>query len=116
MKIIEHKKHNMTIAEVVADGVIIATADDGSQLLADLYYQGYDIVAIRAEQLHPDFFELKTGMAGEIMQKCSNWRIRLVIIGDFSNVTSKSLHDLIYESNKGKLVNFLATIDNVLKT
>src|SRR5215217_59987 len=98
MRIVEHKKHNTTIAEVMAEGVIIETPDDGNQLLADLYYQGYDIIAIRAEHLHGDFFDLKTGMAGEVMQKCSNQRIRLAIIGDFSNVTSKSLRDLIYES------------------
>ncbi len=115
MKILEHQKHGVKIAEVIADGIIISTADEGSQLLADLYYQGFDIIVIKAEQFHPDFFELRTGLAGEIMQKCSNWRVRLVIIGDFSRVSSKSLRDLIYESNKGKLVNFVGTIKEALE-
>jgi hypothetical protein len=33
----------------------------------------------------------------------------LAIVGDFSKYASKSLKDFIYESNKGKQINFVAS-------
>lgn len=107
MQIITHNKKDKQIAELVSDSMLIQTPEDGSQLIADLYYQGFDLIIIYAYQLSPSFFNLKTGLAGEVLQKCSNWRIRLAVIGDFTQVTSNSMRDFIFESNKGRLVNFL---------
>lgn len=95
------------IAEVVTNGVIINCVEDGIDLIGNVYFQGFEKVILYKENVSPDFFDLRTGMAGEILQKFSNYRVRLVIVGDFSAYTSKSLRDFIHESNKGKLVNFL---------
>lgn len=111
MQITTHTKNNLQVAELSSDKVLIQTAEDGAQVLAELYYQGFDLIMIRAEQLAPSFFDLKSGLAGEVLQKCSNWRIRLTIIGDFSSHDSNSLHNFIFESNKGKLVNFVGSPD-----
>jgi hypothetical protein len=114
MQVTTHTKSNLQIAELVSDDILIQTSDDGTQLLADLYYQGFDLVVMRSEQLDPSFFDLKSGLAGEVLQKCSNWRIRLAIIGNFGNINSKSLRDFIFESNKGKLVNFVGSLGEAL--
>ncbi len=53
-------------------------------------------------------------MAGEILQKFSNYRVRLVVVGDFSKFTSQSLKDFIYESNKERHVNFAGSLDEAL--
>ena len=45
-------------------------------------------------------------MAGEILQKFSNYRVRLAIIGSFEQCIAKSIRDFIYESNNGKQINF----------
>jgi hypothetical protein len=70
-----------------------------------------DTIVIAKENLTEQFFELKTGIAGEILQKFSDYRKRLVIPGDYSNIESKSLRDLIYESNKNGKVVFCKDID-----
>ncbi|OOQ59519.1 DUF4180 domain-containing protein [Mucilaginibacter pedocola] len=114
MQIITHNKSNLQITELVSDDILIANAEEGAQLLADLYYQGFDMVIIKAVQLNPSFFELKSGLAGELLQKCSNWRMRLAIVGDFDEPASQSLRDFIYESNKGKTVNFVSSVDAAL--
>jgi hypothetical protein len=114
MKIITHSANNLQIAELISDDILIATAEEGGQLLADLYYQGFDQIILRAAQLAPDFFDLKSGLAGEVLQKCSNFRLRLAIVGNFKEVESKSLRDFIYESNKGKLVKFAAAVSEVV--
>jgi hypothetical protein len=114
MQITTHTKNELQIAELVSDGILIETPEDGSQLIADLYYQGFDLIIIQAAQLSPSFFDLKTGLAGEVLQKVSNWRIRLAIVGDFSGISSNSIRDFIFESNKGRLVNFLDSTTAVL--
>jgi hypothetical protein len=53
-------------------------------------------------------------MAGEILQKFSNYRMRLAIVGDFSEYKSKSLRDFIRESNRTGTINFVGTIDEAL--
>lgn len=48
MQITTHNKNNIQIAELVSDDILISTAEDGTQLLADLYYQGFYLVIIRS--------------------------------------------------------------------
>ena len=106
---------NTGIIEVIADGIVINNLEDGTDLIGNVYYQGYEKIIISMDNLTPDFFDLKTKLAGEILQKFSNYRVRLVILGDFSKVESKSLQDFIRESNNGKLVNFLGSKEEAVR-
>lgn len=106
MKIIPH---NTNIAEIISEVPVINKIEDGLDLLGNLYYQGFDKIILHEENITPDFFDLSTGIAGEILQKFSTYRVRLAIVGDFTKYTSKSLWDFIYESNKGKHICFVAT-------
>ncbi|MBP2028241.1 hypothetical protein J2Z35_002042 [Acetoanaerobium pronyense] len=58
--------------------------------------------------LSEEFFDLKTSLAGDVLQKFINYRMKIAIIGDFSVYTSNSLRDFIYESNKGRDLFFLS--------
>ncbi len=116
MKIETHNIQDTKIAEVISDITIINNIEDGLDLLGNLYYQGFDKIVIHKKNISPDFFDLRNGIAGEILQKFSTYRIRLAIIGDFSKYTSKSLNDFIYESNKGRHVNFLTSKTKAIKT
>ena len=71
---------------------------DALDLMADCDYQGARKIIVHKENIVQDFFDLKTGLAGEILQKFSTYRISFAIIGDFSNIGSKSLSNFIYES------------------
>lgn len=110
MNIETHKQGETKIAEVISDDILISNAEEGLQLLVDLYYQDFDKIIIHEKNVIPEFFDLKTRLAGEILQKFSNYRVQLVIIGEFSKYPGNSIKDFIFESNKGKLVNFLPTI------
>lgn len=101
---------NTDIAEVTtAVGKLISTGEDGTDLVGNLVYSGHHKAIIYQKDIAPDFFELRTGLAGEVLQKFSNYRVRVAIVGTFDGYNSKSLNDFIYESNKGKQVNFVAT-------
>lgn len=114
MQIIPHTIQDVPIAEITADELLITSAEDGLELLGNLYYQGFDRVILYTQNITPDFFDLKNGMAGEILQKFSNYRVRLAIVGDFSEYPGQSLKDFLYESNKGRHVNFLPTLAEAL--
>lgn len=107
MRIEPHTINDVTIAELISDSIIINNIEDGTDLLGNVYYQGFDSVVISEENISEEFFDLKSGMAGEILQKFSTYRVRLAIVGNFSKYTSKSLNDFIYESNKGRHINFV---------
>lgn len=115
MKIEAHHINNTKIAEVTSDETIISTSDDGLDLLGNLYYQDFDRIVIHEKNITPDFFDLKTGIAGEILQKFSTYRVRLAIVGDFSKYTSKSLNDFMYESNKGRQIIFVNSTTEALR-
>ncbi|OZB98444.1 DUF4180 domain-containing protein [Paenibacillus sp. XY044] len=53
------------------------------------------------------FFDLKSGFAGEILQKYRTYQFKIAIVGDFEAYSSKSLRDFIYECNQGQDVFFM---------
>ncbi|RZL20033.1 MAG: DUF4180 domain-containing protein [Pedobacter sp.] len=112
MKIEIHEQEGKKIAEVTAQNILISNAEEALQILADLYYQECDSIILHEENISPEFFDLKTGLAGEILQKFSNYRMRLAIIGDFDKYPGQSIRDFIFESNKGRHINFLKNIED----
>ena len=114
MRFDTHHTGNTKIAEIHSDGLIIGNIEEALNVLGDAYYQGYDGIILYERNITPDFFDLKTRIAGEILQKFSNYRMRLVIVGDFSKYKSQSLTNFISESNKGKQVNFVASLSEAL--
>jgi len=74
-----------------------------------------DTIVLRKEDLSEDFFRLRTGLAGEMLQKVSNYRKRLVVLGDFRELASGALRDFIYESNATGQVVFAEDLDAALK-
>jgi Domain of unknown function (DUF4180) len=114
MEIKTHQINKVNIAEVISDEIILANLRDGLDLLGNLYFDGYDKIIVYETNISPDFFDLKTGLAGEILQKFSNYRVQLAIVGDFSKYQNQSIKDFIFESNKLSQINFLSTIDEAL--
>jgi hypothetical protein len=114
MEIKKHKINTVNIAEVISEDIIIASFRDGLDLLGDLYFQGFDKIILQEKNITSDFFDLKTGIAGEVLQKFSNYRVSLAIVGDFDKYQSKSIKDFIFESNKLGQINFVATVSEAL--
>ena len=115
MKIEIHNINGIKIAEILSEEILIKTTQDGLDILGDLYYQGFEKIIIHEKNITPDFFDLKTKLAGDILQKFTQYRMPLIIVGDFSKFESKSLKDFIFESNKGKQVNFVASQSEAIK-
>lgn len=98
---------------VIADNNLVV--NDAQQFLEMLMNLPSDRLILHERNIHSDFFELRTGLAGEILQKVVNYACRLGIVGDFSKYQSVALRDFIYESNKGNVVVFAASVDEAVQ-
>ena len=108
-RFISHTIGKAMVAEVSANDMLLTVPEDANNLLGNAYYQGFDGMIISADKISPRFFDLKTRLAGETLQKFSTFQMRLAIVGDFSTFTSESLKSFIYESNRGNLIHFSPT-------
>lgn len=109
-----HLIDGIRIAEVPHDSEMICSTQDMLDLMADAGYNGCEGFIIHQKTLHSDFFDLKTRLAGDILQKFSNYRMRLAIVGDFNAYTSKSLRDFIRESNRTGIITFVGSKEEAL--
>lgn len=104
-----------TCIAVVGNVPLLCTAGDILDLAISARYEtGADRLVLEKSAFCDDFFVLRTGLAGEALQKLINYHFKLAIIGDFSQVASKALRDFIRESNRGKNVCFVASYDDAI--
>ena len=61
------------------------------------------------QQLAADFFDLRTGLAGEVLQKFTNYRARLAIVIADDTAYGSRFSELIYEHRTHRSVRFFAT-------
>jgi len=102
------------IEQIINTEFVLTDLSEVVDLIGNSGYQGTNKIILLEKQLHSDFFNLKTRMAGEILQKFSTYDCRLAIVGDFERYTSNSLRDFIYESNKIGRISFVNTLEQAV--
>ncbi|MFG0215897.1 DUF4180 domain-containing protein [Brevibacillus porteri] len=116
MNITKVEAGGKNIAIVSGSEVLIEDVQSALDLIATVHYQAdSDRIILNKSLLNESFFDLKTRLAGEILQKFINYRVKIAIVGDFSVYTSKSLKDFIYESNNGNDIFFLPTEEQAIE-
>ncbi len=99
------------IAILKSKDALIKDVQDTLDLLANVGVHDCHKIILRENNLAPAFFDLRSGLAGEVLQKFSTYNIQLAIIGDFSKYTSKSLQDFILESNQYGHIIFVNSLE-----
>lgn len=115
MKTDVHILNDITITEIISEELLIKETQDAVDLMAECVFNGSDKIILHEKNIIADFFDLKTRIAGDILQKFSNYKVRLAVVGDFSKYTSKSLRDFILESNKHGQVNFVNSTEEAIE-
>lgn len=87
---------------------VISEEQDILDLLAHCSEIQSSQVMLDEKHLHPDFFDLKTGLAGAIFHKLSTYHVKAAIVADLDGIKSERFHELIYECNKGNQINFFS--------
>ncbi len=96
------------IVEIDSPDILIA---NGSDVLGLIYAHEEDNLILHQRNIVPEFFDLSTGIAGEVVRKLVNVRRRIAVVGNFSGIDSKSLRDFIYESNRRGNMFFVASLE-----
>ncbi len=109
-----HHRRGINIAEVVGEGVLLRSGQDVLDLIGSLYGSEARRIIVREEQLDPAFFDLRSGVAGDITQKFVTYQLTVAIVGQFEKYTSKALADFIREANQGRQLFFTASVSEAL--
>jgi len=90
-------------------GPLLRSEDDARDLIQETFGTDIRLAVVPVERLDPEFFALRTGVAGAFVQKLVQYRLRLVVLGDVSAQTAASdaLRDWVREVNRGRDILFV---------
>jgi hypothetical protein len=96
------------VFRVALEGPALSSEQDAVDLIGATFGLDIDLLAIPAARFAPSFFDLSTRQAGLFIQKFSNYRLPLAIVGDLSAETAASgaLAAFVTESNRRSGVMF----------
>ena len=107
--------HDVPVLMCPSEGEVFGGENDVLDVIGDAGYQGARWVVIPAGRFDETFFQLRTRVAGEIVQKFANYRMGIVVLGDISRHTeaSSALRDFVRECNRGRQTWFLADVEEL---
>jgi Domain of unknown function (DUF4180) len=105
-------KHVLTLD---TEGPVIDCAQRATDLIGEAAFSGASVIAVPVSRLGSAFFQLRTGLAGETVQKAVNYRLQLAVIGDISEhlAASNALRDWVREANRGREIWFELSLDSL---
>lgn len=87
----------------------ILSIRDVSDALGAVY--GASGLLLTETDLSPEFFDLRTGIAGELFQKFTNYQIHLAIVVNKLEVYGERFGELAFEHRNHKLIRFFDTLE-----
>ncbi len=96
-------------ADLISDAVVVHDLNSGLDLIGQASFIGAQHLVTTKAQFSDAFFDLRTGLAGEILQKFVNYQLKLTIKGEWQTVESNALRDFIRECNRGNWISFAAS-------
>ncbi len=90
------------VLELDPNGPLLGSERDATDILSEAFSSDAGVIVVPVERFDPEFFRLRSGLAGGFIQKLQNYDCRLVVIGDIAAAIAEStaLRDFIYETNK----------------
>jgi len=84
-------------------------------LIEEAFTNRASMIVVPAARLDPTFFQLRSLLAGEVLQKMANYRLKFAVVGDLSAQMSASdaLRDFVFESNRGDSIFFVADLPSL---
>ncbi|MFI9761699.1 DUF4180 domain-containing protein [Streptomyces sp. NPDC051963] len=102
--------NGISVLRCAPDGPALDGERAALDLIGDAGWREAELVAVPVERVPDEFFRLRSGIAGAIVQKFAQYRLRLAVVGDISQhvAASQALRDFVYESNLGDQLWFLS--------
>jgi hypothetical protein len=91
------------------ENIKVRSLQDINDVLGAVY--GADGLLLSEDDLAPEFFDLSTGIAGEIFQKFTNYQIRLAIVVNNLEKYGERIRELAFEHRNHKLIHFCDSVE-----
>jgi len=91
--------------------LLIGDEQDAVDLIALCGEENSDRLILFADNLSQEFFDLKTRLAGSVLQKFSNYRVKCAIV--IPPLLDKGrFHDMLIEANRQHSLHFFSTLED----
>jgi hypothetical protein len=106
-----YELHGVRVFELAPGEARLRTYAEAVDIVGQSFEDRATVIVIPVECLDDEFFQLRTRIAGELLQKFVQYQRRVAIVGDISRhlAESSALRAFVKESNRGKDIWFLAT-------
>ena len=91
------------------EGISIRSFDDISDAIGACI--GAEGLILTESDLAPEFFDLRTGLAGEVLQKFVNYKLRVAIVLADPEAYGERFSELAYEHRKHSMIRFVRSAD-----
>lgn len=98
-KVIE--RDNKRYIECNSAETILSSEQDALDLVAACAENNTNLIMLHSQVLADDFFKLRTGLAGQVLQKFVNYHVKVAVILTSEARIRGKFKELITESNKG---------------
>lgn len=104
---------SLRLIELPAVGPLLRTEQDALDIIGMTFGWDVDLLVLPVSRLDADLFTLSNGLLGAMIQKFTNYRLRIAVIGDISSqvTASDALRDFVHEANSGKSILFAESTD-----
>ena len=94
-------KDGKSYIECIPSGWRLESEREALDLVAVCVENGSDRLMLHAENLTENFYRLRTGLAGDILQKFVNYRIRVAAILPLELINQGHFWEMVLETNRG---------------
>jgi len=88
-------EHGVTLVEGAPDTPFLSASREVGRLLEACFSAHTKRALLYASNLPPQFFDVSSLDAGEVLQKLRNYRVRLAVVSDRATTASTRFHELL---------------------
>lgn len=103
-----HNSGEIQYVEIPGNSILLGSEEEATDLAAFCFENGTNRLIIGKDNLDERFFDLKTGLAGAVMQKFSNYRIIFAAVIPPDKVQGR-FGEMVLEANKGGQFRFVTS-------
>jgi PadR family transcriptional regulator, regulatory protein AphA len=96
------ERNKVKIAMCILDGTRISSEADAIEAVAACGEYGTDKLIIPGNSLSETFYDLKSGLAGAVLLKFSNYSIKTAVIVAAEMIGQGKFYEFVLETNRGK--------------
>lgn len=103
--------HGVTLVEGAPDTAFLSASREAGRLLEVCFSAHTKRALLYASNLPPQFFDVSSLDAGDLLQKLRNYRVRLAVVSDAAAAASTRFHELLAAERRDGHFNLFETRD-----